>query len=231
MDTVCRLVLTRTTGHSNIPVHLPNEGQTVTEQHPYPYQTQLAPAPPVPRNGLGTAGFVVGLIGLVFSPIPIIGVVAWPLVILGLIFSLVGFSRARKGQATNKGLAVAGIVLSAIGLVICILWVAVFTKAATDINNEANQVATVHYEVTGDAKNVTISYATYGDSISSSQESAATLPWTKDIQEKGLAKGGSLTVIAGADGGTVACKVVVDGKPVKTGSASGPFATASCSGF
>jgi hypothetical protein len=151
-------------------------------------------------------------------------VVAWPLVILGLIFSLVGLSRARKGHATNKGQAVAGIVLSAIGLVICIVWVVVISKAASDVNKQATAVATVHYEVTGDAK-------TYGDSISSSQESAATLPWTKDLQEKGLVKGGSLTVIAGANGGTVACKVVVDGKPVKSGSASGPFATASCSGF
>ena len=203
----------------------------MTEQHPYPYQPQMAPAAPAPRNGLGTAGFVLGLIGLIFSPIPIIGVVAWPLVILGLIFSLVGLSRARKGHATNKGQAVAGIVLSAIGLVICIVWVVGFSKAASDVNKQATAVATVHYEVTGDAKNATINYTTYGDSISSSQESAATLPWTKDLQEKGLVKGGSLTVIAGANGGTVACKVVVDGKPVKSGSASGPFATASCSGF
>ena len=114
---------------------------------------------------------------------------------------------------------------------ICIVWVVVISKAASDVNKQATAVATVHYEVTGDAKNVTINYTTYGDSISSSQESAATLPWTKDLQEKGLVKGGSLTVIAGANGGTVACKVVVDGKPVKSGSASGPFATASCSGF
>src|SRR5258705_8300380 len=72
----------------------PNEGHAVTEQSPYPYQTQLAPAP-APRNGLGTAGFVLGLIGLIFSPIPLIGVVAWPLVILGLIFVLLGFSHVR----------------------------------------------------------------------------------------------------------------------------------------
>src|SRR3979411_410233 len=77
MDTVGRMVLTRTTSHSNSRVHLPNEGQTVTEQHPYPYQPQMAPAAPAPRNGLGTAGFVLGLIGLIFSPIPFIGVVAW----------------------------------------------------------------------------------------------------------------------------------------------------------
>jgi hypothetical protein len=42
------------------------------------------------QNGLGTSGFVLGLIGLIFSPIPIVGVIAWPLVILGLIFSAIG---------------------------------------------------------------------------------------------------------------------------------------------
>ena len=66
-----------------------------------------------PRNGLGTAGFVLGLIGLLFSVIPLVGVVAWPLVILGLVFSLIGFARGRAGRATNKGLALAGAILSA----------------------------------------------------------------------------------------------------------------------
>jgi hypothetical protein len=192
-----------------------------------PAQQQAAP----PRNGFGTAGFVLGLIGLIFSPIPIIGVVAWPLVIVGLVLSLIGFHRAHKGRATNRGLAVAGIVLSVIGLVICILWVAAFGKAADDMKKESDRVVTVHYEVAGDAKNVTISYTTFGDGADTSQETAAVLPWTKDVQTTGFAKGGSLTVSAGPDGGMVTCKVVVGGKEAKTGTASGPFATASCSGF
>src|ERR1700760_296791 len=94
-----------------------------------------APAPqPVqqPKNGLGTTGFVLGLVGLIFSPIPIIGVVAWPLVILGVIFSALGFVRPRSGRATNAGLSIAGLVLSILGLVICILWAVVFTTAAND---------------------------------------------------------------------------------------------------
>jgi hypothetical protein len=90
------------------------------QQHHYHYPIVV----PQPQNGLGTAGFVLGLIGLVFSPIPIIGVVAWPLVILGLVFSCVGIYKAGNGQATNRGLAIAGAVLSALGLLVCILWVA-----------------------------------------------------------------------------------------------------------
>ncbi|HET9143415.1 DUF4190 domain-containing protein [Actinophytocola sp.] len=195
------------------------------------YAPPQQPAVAAPQNGLGTAGFVLGLIGLIFSPIPIIGVVAWPLAILGLIFSLVGVTRARAGRATNLGLAIAGTVCSALALLLCILWVAAFGKAVEDVRNESVRPATVHYEVTGDAKNVTISYTTFGDGVTSNQETAATLPWAKEVQTTGLGKGGSLSVIAGPDGGTVSCKVTIDGNETKTATASGPLATATCSDF
>lgn len=190
------------------------------------------PAPARPSNGLGTAGFVVGLIGLLFSFLPLIGVIAWPLVILGIIFSGIGISKAAKGVATNKGLAIAGLVVSIVGLVFCILWAAAFGKAANDINEEANRKATVVYEVTGDATNVTISYTTFGGGdMTTNQETAAALPWNKTMDVTGLGKGGSLTVMAGTDGGTVTCKVTIDGKQAKTGTAVGPGAIASCAGF
>ena len=69
-----------------------------------PIQQYPAPQAAPPRNGLGTAGLVAGLVGLVFSPIPFVGVVAWPLVVLGLILSAVGVARVRAGKATNRGL-------------------------------------------------------------------------------------------------------------------------------
>lgn len=91
-----------------------------------------APVPAQPKNGLGTAGFVLGLVGLIFAFIPLIGVVAWPLTILGLVFGIIGTVRARSGAANNKGIAISGLVLSIIGLVICIIWAAAFGKAVSD---------------------------------------------------------------------------------------------------
>jgi Mycobacterium membrane protein len=202
----------------------------VTQQTPYP-PAQLPQAPQPPRNGLGTTGFILGLVGLIFSPIPIVGMIAWPLVILGAIFSALGISRARKGVATNKVLSIVGLVLSVVGLIVCIVWVAIIGKAASDINEEANRAVPVSYEVSGDAKNVEITYSVYGDSITSKDETAATLPWNKQTETKGLVKGGSLIAMANEDGGTVTCKVTVDGKEVSTNTASGMFAVASCSGF
>lgn len=198
-------------------------------QQSYPEQT--APVPTAPKNGLGTTGFVLGLIGLIFSFIPIIGLVAWPLVILGIIFAAVGLGRIRKHRATNKGLTITGLVLSVIGLVICIIWTATATKAVSDLNTEANRSVTVHYEVSGTAKDATITYSTMSGSDLSTNQEQAKLPWSKDVTAQGLVKGGTLTVTTGAGGGNATCKVVVDGKESKTATASGQFATASCNGF
>lgn len=195
------------------------------------YQPPVPPHPPVqqqPRNGLGITGFVLGLTGLVFSPIPFVGMIAWPLVILGLIFSIVGVVRVKNGKATNKWLSIIGIIASVVGLVVCIVWVAVIGSAVNDVNKEVNRVAKVKYEVTGDAKSVDVSY---GEALNPKEETVTTLPWSKETENKGVVKGGLLTVTAGEEGGSVTCKITVDGQVVSTKTASGAFASAVCSGI
>ncbi len=184
------------------------------------------------RNAPGAAGFALGLLGLVFTSIPAVGVVAWPLVVVGLGLGLLGLVRVARGQAGNKGLAVAGVVLSALGLVVCVAWAALFGKAASDAENalddlqaQADRGSVLVYEVTGDALTATISYAA-SDAV---EQDVAGLPWKKEFTVKGLFRGGTLDVRAGADGGTVTCKVIVDGVEHKTATASGPHAVASCS--
>jgi hypothetical protein len=196
--------------------------------------TQYAPNPPQqttqqPSNGLGTSGFVLGLIGLIFSFIPVIGMIAWPLVILGIIFSAIGLNKAAKGRATNKGLAITGLVVSIIGLVICIVWAVAFKEAVDEVNEEANREVTIVYEVTGDAANVDVTYVTYSDAnATDKQETVAALPWSKEVKTKGLIKEGQLIVTTGEAGGSVTCRITVDGKEVSTKTASGAFAMADC---
>lgn len=112
-----------------------------TSTYPSPSYNYPQPQhqPPQPRNGMGTAGFVLGLLAALFSTIPIVGVIGWPLSILGLVFGILGIARARKGEATNKGLAIAGTVLASIGLVLCIAWTAAFGAAAEGMNRELSQ--------------------------------------------------------------------------------------------
>jgi len=195
------------------------------------------PQPPIihpelavaPRNGVGTAGFVLGLLGFLFSFIPIVGMIAWPLVVLGLVLGLVGLNNANKGRATNKGLAIAGVVLSVLGLLVCVAWVAIFGQA---VNEDATKSQVVVYEVSGDAPNATVTYSTFGDDgAATSQEELTTLPWRKELTVKGLLSGGTLTVTAGSEGGSVACKITVDGVEKKSATGTGAFTSALCGGF
>ena len=70
-------------------------------------------------NGLGTAGFVCALLGLLLCWVPVLDWILW---ILGLIFSFIGVFKA------PRGLAIAGLVLSFIDLII--LFVAVSAIAS-----------------------------------------------------------------------------------------------------
>jgi hypothetical protein len=97
------------------------------------------PAPP--ENGFGVAAFVVGLIGLLFSFIPIIGVIAWPLVLLALVFAALGLARVRAHRANNKGLTIAGLVCALFGLAFCILYAAAFTAAISASPSTAPRAA------------------------------------------------------------------------------------------
>jgi hypothetical protein len=68
------------------------------------------------KNGVGTAGFVLALIGLFLSWVPVLGWIVW---ILGLILSFVGVFKQ------PKGMAVAGLIISLIGLILLILFLTV----------------------------------------------------------------------------------------------------------
>ncbi|WRZ90239.1 DUF4190 domain-containing protein [Streptomyces sp. NBC_01007] len=74
-------------------------------------------AGPMPSNGLGTAGLVLGIIASVLF-------IVWPLAIvlgvLAVIFGLIGGAKARRGEATNPGQALAGVICGAVGLVLAV---------------------------------------------------------------------------------------------------------------
>ncbi|MEV5300445.1 DUF4190 domain-containing protein [Amycolatopsis methanolica] len=179
------------------------------------------PAHAQPKNGLGTAGFVLGLVGLVFAFIPLVGVVAWPLVIIGLILSIVGVSRATKGAATNKGLAIAGVVCSAVGLVICILWTAVFGAAVDKVNDSTptsgDPAAAAHQillEVTtGQRSNLNW---TSGLSVNNQEIVEAGQTWSKTlgVEELGFTSVTVTPVTTDVNARPNSCKITVDGKPV-----------------
>ena len=89
--------------------------QVVTEQ-PQPQQQIIINQVTPPSNGVGTAGFILSLIGLILSWAPVAGWIIW---FLGFLLSFIGmFKRPR-------GLAITGFLLSLIDLILLVLFATV----------------------------------------------------------------------------------------------------------
>ena len=93
---------------------------------PQPY-AGYAPPLPAPKNGLGIAALVIAIIGLftVFGGL-FLGIVA---VILGFI----GWGRAKRGEATNGGVAIAGVVLGFLGVIVSIVAIFLVVSFFNDV--------------------------------------------------------------------------------------------------
>jgi hypothetical protein len=91
------------------------------EQPPYPYP----PAPP-PASGMAITSLVLGVLAVMFCWIPFVGVVAWPMCLAGGGFGIAALGPTRRGDVTGHGLAIAGLVCSAVALVVCLLYLAFF---------------------------------------------------------------------------------------------------------
>ncbi|HKP44459.1 DUF4190 domain-containing protein [Mycobacterium sp.] len=89
---------------------------------PQPY-SGFTPPPTGPRNGLGVAALVIAIIGLVFC---------WSVfggVILGVCAVIIGFvarGRVKRGQATNGGVAIAGIVLGFLAIIVSLIFIPIW---------------------------------------------------------------------------------------------------------
>lgn len=73
---------------------------------------------PQPANGLGTAGLVLGIIGVVCNLTVYLWFVGLIVGVLAIVFGAIGRGRANRGEATNKGAATAGLVMGIISAVL-----------------------------------------------------------------------------------------------------------------
>jgi hypothetical protein len=183
---------------------------------------------PAPKNGMGTAALVLGILAIVLAFIPILGFASWPLSILGIIFGLVGVRRVGKQRATNKGVAVSGFVLSIIGFVLVIISTVIYVGALNagvqSINDSLNAEHHVAYKVTttdGGAVSVTYSQGRAGSgsvvnvpspwSVDTTVTgSVATLTATSaiDVQNPNRAEGLTCSIVDTDTGKTVATSTV-----------------------
>ena len=112
-----------------------------TDQPTYaPNPGYQPPAPVKGSNGLATAGFVLGLLGLLGSWIPFHNILGIILGILGVVLAGVGLAKSKKANA-GKGLAIAGIVLGALAVIFAVVINAVFVSAVDEAIDETTKTS------------------------------------------------------------------------------------------
>ena len=70
------------------------------------------------RNGMGTAALVLGVVAVVLVLLLLFSPIGAFLGLLAVLFGILGIMRANRGEADNRGQAVAGLVTGAIALLV-----------------------------------------------------------------------------------------------------------------
>lgn len=111
-----------------------DEPQKSYQSDTTPQSQGTQPAAAKKVSGMAIAGLVLGVIGVIFSFIPIINNAAFVLGILGLIFGIVGIRASRAdGPKSGRGLSIAAVVLCVLAMVITL----VMQQAASNAIDEA----------------------------------------------------------------------------------------------
>ena len=106
-------------------------------------------------SGFAIASLVLGIISILLGWIPFVG---WILVILALVFGILALIKIKKGEASGKNMAIAGLILGGISILFAIMMgVFVFMSDKSDVCSDincfiakANQCEPVVYEETTD---------------------------------------------------------------------------------
>ncbi|WP_327117788.1 DUF4352 domain-containing protein [Streptomyces sp. NBC_01341] len=118
---------------------------TQSPQPQQPYAPTQVPGTQPARNGLGVAALVLGIIGTVSGLVPLLFWLAGILGVIALILGLAARGRAKRGEATNKGVATFGAVLGLVSLILSVVGAVLTFKAVDDVVKDINK------EVSGSA--------------------------------------------------------------------------------
>lgn len=122
-----------------------NNYQQTPQTQPSPSQ-RVSSVPPS-KSGIAIAGFILGLIAILTSFIPIVNNFSMLLAVLGLIFGIVGLVGISRGKKSGKGLAIAAIVICVVSGAIVVGTQSMFSAAldeatsatTTNVTSSSNQ--------------------------------------------------------------------------------------------
>lgn len=140
--------------------------QNWNPQHPQPAQQM----PPIPqsKSGMAIAGFVLGIIALLTSFLPIINNFSFFLAILGMIFGIVGMVGIMKGKKSGKGLAIAAIVICVVSGVVVLGTQSMYSGALDSATSSATTTSTSASSVTNTES--TSASAEYRNALAKAQQ-------------------------------------------------------------
>ncbi|HEX3213379.1 MAG TPA: DUF4190 domain-containing protein [Actinomycetota bacterium] len=120
----------------------PQPGQGPPGGYPPPGQAPAGGYPPPGspatrrRNGMGTAALVLGVVALTLVVLLLFSPLGAFLGLLAILFGILGLIRANRGEADNRGQAVAGLVTGGIALLVGVfITISIGTFFATHVND------------------------------------------------------------------------------------------------
>src|ERR687898_616972 len=117
---------------SDRPPYPPQPGQGPPGDYPPPGQAAARPR----RNGMGTTALVLGVVALTLVVLLLFSPLGAFLGLLAVLFGILGLMRANRGEADNRGQAVAGLVTGGIALLVGVfLTISIGTWFATHVND------------------------------------------------------------------------------------------------
>ena len=100
------------------------------------YPTAGYPATRPRRNGMGVTALVLGVVALTLVVLLLFSPLGAFLGLLAVLFGILGLMRANRGEADNRGQAVAGLVTGGIALLVGVfLTISIGTWFATHVND------------------------------------------------------------------------------------------------
>lgn len=100
-----------------------------------------SPMPPVSpaKSGMAIAGFVLGIIALLTSFVPIVNNLSFFLALLGIILTIIGFVGIAKGKKSGKAFAIAALIICVISCAVVLASQSAYSAAL----NSASSATTV----------------------------------------------------------------------------------------
>lgn len=90
-------------------------------------------------SGLAIAGFIIAILAILGSWVPILNNVSFFFAVISLILGIIGLVAIRKGKRVGQGLAVATIILSVLTFVVVLATQSFFGKVADEVGNSVNE--------------------------------------------------------------------------------------------